>query len=131
MGFEEETHFDNLKKFLFILTTEENQTLLENYVKIFFSNEDWNIAKLNADMKKNIQNPDPTCNEENEKQIVQNLANLPSENIELLDQNIIIAYRNHFLNQIAPCETKLGQGADLLQTASILYLKDQDVFGKD
>ena len=88
--FEEETHFDNLKKFLFLLTTEENQTLLENYVKIFFSNEDWNIAKLNADMKKNIQNPDPACNEENEKQIVQNLANLPSEKIELLDQNIIM-----------------------------------------
>ena len=86
--FVEENHFDDLKKFLFLLTTMEHQTLLENYVKMFFSHEDWNIAKLNADMKRNIQNPDPERIEENEKQIAQNLANLPSEKIEHLDQHI-------------------------------------------
>ena len=86
--FEEENHFDDLKKFLFLLSTEEHQTHLENYVKIFFSHEEWNTAKLNAIMKKNIQNPDPERSEENEKQIVQTLAKLSSQNVKCLDQNI-------------------------------------------
>ena len=86
--FEEENHFDDLKKFLFLLSTEEHQTHLENYVKIFFSHEEWNTAKLNAIMKKTIQSPDPERSEENEKQIVQILAKLSSQNVKCLDQNI-------------------------------------------